>query len=176
MDELRTRSSLLKAKAAILLLLTLLSCAMLSCSQSDKNRISDLPESTAAFWGDSAAILIAKNPQNGYCISILKNKEMTLAHFERGDSISRYALLEQLPDCLSDYEKSATGVFSVVKIESAIGLPAKVLLAAQTQYELESAKSASDNMEKETIAITIPISDRNLLRELVRRFGWVGVF
>ena len=63
-----------------------------------------------------------------------------------------------------------------VKIESAIGLPAKVLLAAQTQYELESAKSASDNMEKETIAITIPISDRNLLRELVRRFGWVGVF
>ena len=63
-----------------------------------------------------------------------------------------------------------------VKIESAIGLPAKVLLAAQTQYELESAKSASDNMEKETIAITIPISDRSLLRELVRRFGWVGVF
>ena len=63
-----------------------------------------------------------------------------------------------------------------IKIESAIGLPAKLLLSAQTQYELESAKSASDNMEKETIAITIPISDRNLLRELVRRFGWVGVF
>lgn len=63
-----------------------------------------------------------------------------------------------------------------VKIESAIGLPAKVLLAAQTQYELESATSPSDNKEKETIAITIPVSDRNLLRELVRRFGWVGVF
>ena len=63
-----------------------------------------------------------------------------------------------------------------VKIESAIGLPAKVLLAAQTQYELESANPASDNKEKETIAITIPISDHNLLRELVRRFGWVGVF
>ena len=63
-----------------------------------------------------------------------------------------------------------------VKIESAIGLPAKVLLSAQTQYELESANPASDNNEKETIAITIPISDRNLLRELVRRFGWVGVF
>jgi hypothetical protein len=49
-------------------------------------------------------------------------------------------------------------------------------LSAQTQYELESANPASDNNEKETIAITIPISDRNLLRELVRRFGWVGVF
>ena len=63
-----------------------------------------------------------------------------------------------------------------VKIESAIGLPAKVLLAAQAQYELESANPTSDNMEKETIAITIPVGDRNLLREIVRRFGWVGVF
>ena len=63
-----------------------------------------------------------------------------------------------------------------VKIESAIGLPAKVLLAAQTQYELESANPANDSKEKETIAITIPIGDRSLLRELVRRFGWVGVF
>ena len=63
-----------------------------------------------------------------------------------------------------------------VKIESAIGLPAKVLLSAQTQYELESANPVKDNKEKETIAITIPIGDRSLLRELVRRFGWVGVF
>ena len=113
MDELRTRSSLLKVKAATLLLLTLLSCTILSCSQSDKNRISDLPESAAAFWGDSSAIFIAKNPQNGYRISILNNKEMTLAHFERGDSISRFALLEQLPDCLSDYEEGSIGIFSV---------------------------------------------------------------
>ena len=63
-----------------------------------------------------------------------------------------------------------------VKIESAIGLPAKVLLAAQTQYELETANPASDSKDKETIAITIPIGDRSLLRELVRRFGWVGMF
>jgi len=63
-----------------------------------------------------------------------------------------------------------------IKIESAIGLPAKVLLSAQTQYELESANLASDNKKIETIPITIPIGDRNLLREIVRRFGWVGVF
>ena len=49
-------------------------------------------------------------------------------------------------------------------------------LAAQTQYELESANAATGSKEKETIAITIPVSDRNLLREIVRRFGWVGVF
>ena len=63
-----------------------------------------------------------------------------------------------------------------MKVESAIGLPAKVLLSAQTQYELESANLASDNKKIETIPITIPIGDRNLLREIVRRFGWVGVF
>ncbi len=63
-----------------------------------------------------------------------------------------------------------------VKIESAIGLPANVLLSAQTQYELESAKATRDSNGKETVAITIPIGDRNLLREIVRRFGWVGVF
>ena len=63
-----------------------------------------------------------------------------------------------------------------IKIESTIGLPAKVLLSAQTQYELESAHATSNSKGKETIAITIPISDRNLLREIVRRFGWVGVF
>ena len=63
-----------------------------------------------------------------------------------------------------------------VKIESAIGLPAKVLLSAQAQYELESANPAGDNKKEETIAITIPGNDRNLLREIVGRFGWVGVF
>ena len=63
-----------------------------------------------------------------------------------------------------------------VKIESAIGLPAKVLLSAQAQYELESANPAGDNKKEETIAITIPVNDRNLLREIVRRFGWVAMF
>lgn len=113
MEGLRTRWSLFKVKAATFLLLTLLTCAVLSCFQSDKNRISNLPDSAAAFWGDSAAIFIVKNPQNGYRISILNNKEMALAHFERGDSISRYAFLERLPDCLSDYEEGITGIFDV---------------------------------------------------------------
>jgi hypothetical protein len=29
--------------------------------------------------------------------------------------------------------------------------------------------------QRETIAVTIPLRDRNLLRELVRKFGWVCV-
>ena len=72
--------------------------------------------------------------------------------------------------------KRALTTDMAVKIEAVIGLPAKVLLSAQTQYELESANAVTDSKEKETVAITIPVSDRNLLREIVRRFGWVGVF
>ena len=63
-----------------------------------------------------------------------------------------------------------------MKIEESIGLPAKTLLLAQTQYELESVKDKSDDKQHETVALTIPIQDRNLLQEIVRRFGWVCVF
>ena len=62
------------------------------------------------------------------------------------------------------------------KIEKAIGLPAKMLLSAQAHYDLESTDASKDGTEQETVALTIPIKDRNLLRELVRRFGWACVF
>jgi HTH-type transcriptional regulator/antitoxin HigA len=98
---------------------------------------------------------------------------------ERGISQKDFAKMVGIqPSHLSEVlnGKRALTTDLAVKIESAIGLPAKVLLAAQTQYELESANAVTDSKEKETVAITIPIGDRNLLRELVRRFGWVGVF
>ena len=63
-----------------------------------------------------------------------------------------------------------------VKIEGAIGLPAKMLLSAQTQYDLESVSTVLDDKEQETVTVTIPICDRNLLREIVRKFGWACVF
>ena len=62
-----------------------------------------------------------------------------------------------------------------IKIEKAIGLPAKTLLAAQTLHDLESAKDISVDNQHETVVLTIPVQDRNLLREIVRRFGWVCV-
>ena len=64
-----------------------------------------------------------------------------------------------------------------VKIENAIGLPAKILLSAQAQYELESTKnSQAEDKQHETVTITIPVRDRSLLQELVRRFGWACIF
>jgi addiction module HigA family antidote len=65
-----------------------------------------------------------------------------------------------------------------LKMEKAIGIPAKTLLNAQTQYELETAgaNAVPKDNELETVAVTIPVKDRSLLQELVRKFGWACMF
>ncbi len=63
-----------------------------------------------------------------------------------------------------------------VKIEGAIGLPAKMLLSAQTQYDLESVNTPLDDKEQEAVTVTLPILDRNLLSAIVRKPGWACVF
>jgi len=96
---------------------------------------------------------------------------------ERGISQKAFAkMLGTQPSHLSEVlnGKRALTTELAVKIEKVIGLPAKILLSAQTQYELESATIGAtvDDDQRETIAVTIPVRDRNLLRELVRKFGW----
>ena len=65
-----------------------------------------------------------------------------------------------------------------LKMEKAIGIPAKTLLNAQTQYELETAgaDAVAKDDELETVAVTIPVKDRSLLQELVKKFGWACMF
>lgn len=46
----------------------------------------------------------------------------------------------------------------------------------QTQYDLDTANIAERDNQRETVAVTIPMCDRNLLQELVRKFGWACVF
>ena len=74
--------------------------------------------------------------------------------------------------------KRALSAELALKMEKAIGIPAKTLLNAQTQYELETVgadASVKDN-ELETVAVTIPVKDRSLLQELVKKFGWACMF
>ena len=63
-----------------------------------------------------------------------------------------------------------------MKIQDAIGIPADILLSAQAQYELESIVAKSNKKQHETVSLTIPAKDHNLLQEIVRRFGWACVF
>ena len=98
---------------------------------------------------------------------------------ERGISQKAFAkTIGVQPSHLSEVlnGKRALTTELAMKIEDAIGLPAKILLAAQAQYNVEISKTTQSDSMHETVALTIPISDRNLLRELVNRFGWACVF
>lgn len=98
---------------------------------------------------------------------------------ERGISQKQFAnMLDVQASHLSEVlnGKRALTTELAVKIEKAIGLPAKMLLSAQTQYDLESTDAQKDSSEQQTVSVTIPIRDRKLLQELVRRFGWACVF
>ena len=100
---------------------------------------------------------------------------------ERGISQKEFAkMIGTQPSHLSEVlnGKRALTTELVLKIENAIGIPAKILLSAQAHYELETAnkKAATEDIQHETVAVTIPVRDRNLLEELVHRFGWACVF
>ena len=99
---------------------------------------------------------------------------------ERGISQKQFAeMLGTQPSHLSEVlnGKRVLTTELAMKIESTIGLPAKILLSAQTLYELESANSSNaEDKQHETVAVTIPVRDHGLLQEIVRRFGWACVF
>ena len=97
---------------------------------------------------------------------------------ERGISQKQFATMlgvqaSHLSEVLNN--KRALTTELAVKIEKAIGIPAKTLLSAQAHYDLESTDASKNDVQQETVAVTIPVSDRNLLREIVRRFGWACV-
>lgn len=62
-----------------------------------------------------------------------------------------------------------------VALERALGIPAEMWMNLQIQYNLDSAGIAVRNSKKETIPVTIPVQDRNLLKEIVRKFGWACI-
>ena len=72
--------------------------------------------------------------------------------------------------------KRSVSLNVAVALEKALGIPAEVWMNLQTQYDLDSAQIAEREKQKETVSITIPISDRNLLREVSRKFGWACMF
>ena len=100
---------------------------------------------------------------------------------ERGISQKAFAqMLGTQPSHLSEVlnGKRALTTDLAMKIESSIGLPAKILLSAQAHYELEAAgaESGKSDDRHETVSLTIPAKDHNLLQEIVKRFGWACVF
>ena len=89
-------------------------------------------------------------------------------------------LAEQTGIKASVLSETITGKRSVslsvaVALEKALDIPADVWMNLQTQYDLDTADIAKRDNQRENVTVTIPVRDRNLLQELVRKFGWACV-
>ena len=62
-----------------------------------------------------------------------------------------------------------------VALEKALGISADIWMNMQTQYDLDTANIAERDSQHENVTVTIPVRDRNLLKEIVRKFGWACV-
>ncbi len=72
--------------------------------------------------------------------------------------------------------KRSVSLSVAVALEKALGIPADIWMNLQTQHDLDKANIAARDNQHETVTVTIPVRDRNLLQELVRKFGWACVF
>ena len=71
--------------------------------------------------------------------------------------------------------KRSVSLSVAAALEKALDIPAEIWMNMQTQYDLDKANIAKREEKQETVAVTIPVKDRNLLKELVRKFGWACV-
>lgn len=71
--------------------------------------------------------------------------------------------------------KRSVSLNMAVALEKALGIPADMWMNLQTQYNLDVAGISERESQKETVPVIIPVKDRNLLQEIVRKFGWACV-
>ena len=72
--------------------------------------------------------------------------------------------------------KRSVSLNVALALEKALDIPADIWMNLQTQYDLDTANIAERGNQRETVSVTIPVRDRALLQELVRKFGWACVF
>lgn len=100
----------------------------------------------------------------------LKERNMTQKELSELTGIKPSVLSETING------KRSVSLSVAVALEKALGIPAEVWMNLQTQFDLDSAQITEHEKQSETVSVTIPISDRNLLREVSRKFGWACMF
>ena len=96
----------------------------------------------------------------------LKERKMTQKQLANETGIKPSVLSETING------KRSISLNVAVALERVLGIPADMWMNLQTQYDLDSAHIAECDNQRETISVTIPVRDRNLFRELARKFGW----
>ena len=91
---------------------------------------------------------------------------------ERGLTQKQLAALAGLtPTVVSEVVRAQRSVTEEIakSLEKALGIPVVLWMNLQSQYDKDIA---SQKVQHEDVVITIPVSDRNLLRDLSHKFGW----
>ncbi|MCH5311380.1 MAG: HigA family addiction module antidote protein [Prevotella sp.] len=100
----------------------------------------------------------------------LKERKMTQKQLSIETGIKPSVLSETING------KRSISLNVAIALEKSLGIPSEMWMNLQTQYNLDTVKIAKRDNQRETVSITIPVSDRNLLREIVRKFGWACMF
>ena len=100
----------------------------------------------------------------------LKERGMTQKELAEQTGIKASVLSETING------KRSLSLSVAMSLEKALNIPAEIWMNLQTQYDIDSANISKRDSQRETVTVTIPIRDHNLLQELVRKFGWACVF
>ena len=100
----------------------------------------------------------------------LKERNMTQKQLAAESGIKASVLSETING------KRSVSLNVAVALEKVLRVPADVWMNMQTQYDLDTANIATRGNEKETVEVIIPVHDRNLLKEIARKFGWACMF
>lgn len=93
------------------ILIILLSLCAFGC-ESKKHGENIMHKENTSFFGDSVLIIMVSDHPQGYSITVLKNNDLCLWRFQRGDSINRYLALHQLPLGVESSISDSIGIFS----------------------------------------------------------------
>lgn len=100
----------------------------------------------------------------------LKERNMTQKQLSELTGIKPSVLSETING------KRSLSLSVAMALEKAFGIPTEIWMNLQTQYDIDSVNIEERNKQKETVSVTIPIGDLNLLREISRKFGWACMF
>lgn len=96
----------------------------------------------------------------------LKERKMTQKQLASEMGIKASVLSETING------KRPISIHVAAALEKVLGIPVELWMNLQNQYNIDIANIASREKRKETVRVTIPVADRNLLRELAHKFGW----
>lgn len=100
----------------------------------------------------------------------MQERKMTQKQLEELTGIKQSVISETING------KRSLSLNFAIALEKVFGIPADVWMNMQTKYDIDIANIAKRDNKSETVKLTIPVNDKNLLLDLVRKFGWACAF